>query len=358
MAIKAISLESGLRFTAWPDAGTGRGADFIIIDDPLKPDEAISDAQRQKANDWFDHTLYSRLNSKATGVIIVIMQRLHMDDLVGHILEQEDWEVLSLPAIAKEDQTYRIWTPYGERSHTRLAGEPLHPERESLVTLEQIHKTIGEYNFSAQYQQSPVPMGGAMVRQAWFSTYERQQLPEKFTTVIQSWDSASKVQELSDYSVCTTWGISDRQIYLLHVLRKRLEYPDLKRAVREQYEFYRPNIILIEDKSSGTQLIQELIIEGVHVVKGIKPEGDKAMRLRAQTTTIENGFVHLPREAPWLADYIAEVTSFPKAKYDDQVDSTSQALAWINSSAWGPYMGLMEYYKSEAERMNGKPGIV
>ncbi len=200
-----------------------------------------------------------------------------------------------------------------------------------------------------------MPLGGGLVKLAWFAFYEPHQRPERFDQIMQSWDTASKESELSDYSVCTTWGIKDKQIYLLHVLRKRMDYPNLKRAVKELSQQFNPGTILIEDKSSGTQLIQELVSEGVYAARGIKPEGDKVMRLHAQTATIENGFVHLPREAPWLADYLTEITSFPKGKYDDQVDSTSQALEWLKTGMWSNGMGLLEYYRIEYEKEHGKP---
>jgi predicted phage terminase large subunit-like protein len=125
-----------------------------------------------------------------------------------------------------------------------------------------------------------------------------------------------------------TWGVKGPQFYLLNVLRKKLAYSDLKRAVHEQHMLFNPSVILIEDKASGTQLIQELIEAGLSKVTRYKPDGDKIMRLHAQTATIENGFVHLPREAHWLADYLHELTVFPNGRYDDQVDSTSQELAW------------------------------
>ncbi len=134
---------------------TGRGADFLIIDDPIKPNEALSDSLRRNANDWYDHTLYSRLNDKRTGCIIIIMQRLHEDDLVGHVLEREEWEVLSFPAIAEQDEDYQIDSIYGRRRFTRRTGEALHHEREPLDVLARICATIGEYSFAGQYQQAP-----------------------------------------------------------------------------------------------------------------------------------------------------------------------------------------------------------
>jgi predicted phage terminase large subunit-like protein len=307
---------------------TGRGADLIIIDDPLKPDEALSESRRKAVNEWYDHTLVSRLNDKAQGCIIIIMQRLHQDDLVGHVLEQEAWEVLSFPAIAEADEPHLIESPLGRRFFERRVGDILHSERESATTLAQIRETIGEYTFAAQYQQNPTPLGGAMVKTAWLRYYELGERPERFRRVLQSWDTANKATELSDYSVCTTWERVGNEFYLLDVFRQRLNYPDLKRKVRALADQHRPHTILIEDKASGTQLIQDLKAEGLYAIKAYEPpQGtDKIMRLHAQTAIFENGRVLLPRHAPWLADYITELTSFPGARHDDQVDSTTQAL--------------------------------
>jgi hypothetical protein len=203
--------------------------------------------------------VYSRLNNKQTGCIILIMQRLHQDDLVGHVLEREGWEVLSFPAIAESDEEYLFDTICGPKQYMRPAGQALHPERESLETLHRIRQTVGEYNFFSQYQQAPAPLEGGLVKEAWVKFYTQIDLPQRFDQVIQSWDTANKLTELSDFSVCTTWGIKAKHIYLLDVFRKRLNYPDLKRSVREQAEMHRATVVLIEDKASGTQLVQELV---------------------------------------------------------------------------------------------------
>ena len=150
---------------------TGRGADIIIIDDPLKPEEALSQTQRQAANDWFDHTLYSRLNDTRTGAIIVIMHRLHEDDLAGHVMAHEDWDVVRFPAIAEGDEIWALDNELGQFVFTRQHGEALHPERQPLAILDLISRTIGEYNFVGQYQQAPSPQGGGMVKAAWFRNY-------------------------------------------------------------------------------------------------------------------------------------------------------------------------------------------
>ena len=322
---------------------TGRGADIIVIDDPLKPEEALSDAQRKAANEWYDHTLYSRLNDKRHGAIVIIMQRLHEDDLVGHVLAQEGWEVLSFPAIAEADEVHRIETIWGAQCFRRRQGEALHPDREPLETLDRIRRTIGEYNFAGQYQQSPAPLGGGLVKAESFKRYGEKDRPERFDRIVQSWDTANKATELSDFSVCTTWGVRGKDLFLLGLFRRRLEYPALKRAVREQLSLFGATVVfvLIEDKASGTQLIQELIADGCHGVTRYQPTCDKIMRVHAQTAMIEN-FVYIPEAAPWLAEYLHELMVFPNGKHDDQVDSTAQFLDWFKK----PYPGqaLLEFY--------------
>jgi predicted phage terminase large subunit-like protein len=315
---------------------TGRGADFIIIDDPLKPVDALSETLRRATNEWFDNTLLSRLNDKRTGAIILIMQRLHEDDLVGHLLERAGWKLVSFPAIAEQYEEHVVETPFGRNLFVRRAGEALHPEREPLGVLANIKGNLGEYIFASQYQQAPAPLEGAIVKAHWFKNYNSDELPNPFDQIVQSWDTANKVTELSDYSVCTTWGIKGGRIYLVHVLRRRLNYPELKRTVCEQRQAYSATLVLIEDRASGTQLIQELRSEGLSCLRGYEPDHDKVMRLHAQSALIENGFVYLPEQACWRDEYLHELITFPNAKYDDQVDSTSQALAWFNSASREP----------------------
>jgi len=327
---------------------TGRGADIIVIDDPLKPEEALSKVQRQACNEWFVHTLYSRINDKRTGAIIIIMQRLHEDDLVGHVLAQEPWELISFPAIAETDEEHCIETIWGPRCFRRRQGEALHPEREPLETLHHLRRTLGEYNFAAQYQQSPAPLGGGLVKIEWFKRYRDSDKPERFDRVVQSWDTANKATELSDFSVCTTWGIKDKHVFLIGLFRRRLEYPELKRAVLEQQRLFGATVVLIEDQASGTQLIQDLIADRCHGVTRCKTTGDKTMRMHAQTGLIENGFVHIPETAPWLAEYLHELAVFPNGKHDDQADSTAQFLDWFRRPC--PVSSFIETMR-EVERL-------
>jgi len=212
-----------------------------------------------------------------------------------------------------------------------VAVERQHLIRVSLDILENIRHTLGKYNFSGQYQQEPTPLGGGMLKEAWFKIYKDGEQQTGFDLVFQSWDTAVKATELSDYSVCTTWGRKGEKLYLLDVLRRRMEYPELKRAVLEQARRFDPKTVLIEDKSSGTALIQELTREGLHSVTRYEPKLEKIMRLNSVTSTIERGFVYLPEKAMWLADYLHELTTFPKGKFDDQCDSTSQALDWVKT---------------------------
>jgi predicted phage terminase large subunit-like protein len=307
---------------------TGRGADLIIIDDPLKAEEAWLDARRNAVNEWFDTSLISRLNDKTEGAIIVVMQRLHEDDLIGHVISKGGWELLAFPAIAEEPELHMVETAYGARAFSRATGEVLHPARESAATLARLRAQMGSAAFLAQYQQAPCPREGVMVKAKWFPRYAPHELPCDFEARIIFCDTANKASELSDYTVFTVWGVKNRHLWLLAVLRRRMEYYELKRVLKETIAMQRADVVLIEDRASGTQLIQELGWENVKGVKACQPVGDKQMRLWAQAATMEQGFVHLPNEAPWLDDYLRELTGFPNSRFDDQVDSTTQAIAW------------------------------
>lgn len=310
---------------------TGRGGNFIIIDDPIKPAEAMSEAERERVKQWYDNTLYSRLDNKREDVIILVMQRVHVDDLVGHVLEKEDWVQVNIPAIAEQEETYQIGD---DEFYTRPAGEILQESREDAAALEAIKATLGSYNFSAQYQQCPVPPGGNMVQWEWFKTYKKCPAWSDFDQIVQSWDTASKAEELHDYSVCTTWGVLGSDYYLLDVVRERLEYPDLRRRVISEARRCVADTVLIEDAGSGTLLVQDLRMaasrqRNIPRPIAIRPRGDKVTRMAAQTAKIEAGQVLIPESAPWLHDFQLEVLAFPNGRHDDQVDSMAQFLRWI-----------------------------
>ena len=232
---------------------TGRGGRFIIIDDPLKPEESQSKAKRTAAKDWYDGTVFARLDDKSGDVIILVMQRLHVDDLVAHVLEKEAWVHLDLPAISELYQTIAL---SDGQVITREPGEVLHPERESLETLHRIEHTIGTYNFSAQYLQQPIPPEGSLIKWKWFRTYATPPGREFRDEIVQSWDTATSGSELADYSVCTTWHIHNGDYFLLDVFRDRLDFPDLRRAVIHEAQRYAADRVVIEDSGSGRALIQ------------------------------------------------------------------------------------------------------
>ena len=301
---------------------TGRGGDIIIIDDPIAAMSARSPKAREHAVEWYFNTLLSRLDHKQNGAIVLVMQRLHEDDLAGALLRGSDeWKVVSLPAIAEQNE--RI--PIGNgRVHFRRAGDVLHPEREPREVLESLRAQLGPEIYAAQYQQQPVPPGGGMIKRAWLRYYE--QLP-KSGVIIQSWDVANKQGEENDYTVCTTWLVHENRYYLIDVLRGRFDFPTLRTLVTEQAQLHKATRVLIEDAGFGTALIQELKSTDFSLI-GVKPEHDKNIRMAIQSGKFVNGQVFFLKQAPWLRDLEDELFAFPNGRYDDQVDSISQALGY------------------------------
>ena len=307
---------------------TGRGGEIIVIDDPIAALAALSQKSREHVANWFFNTALSRLDDKPNGAIVLVMQRLHEDDLAGVLLRSSDeWTVLSLPAIAEQDEQIPIGNG---QVHVRHAGDVLHPQREPREVLESLRAQLGAETFSAQYQQRPVPPGGAMIKRDWVRRYD--QLPTS-GLIIQSWDIANKQGEENDYSVCTTWRICDKRYYLIDVLRGRFDFPTLRRKVAEQAKLHKASQVLIEDAGFGTALIQELKTADFSVI-AVQPAYDKRTRMGIQAGKFENGQVLFPKEAPWLRDLEDELFAFPSGRHDDQVDSISQALSYKPLSCW------------------------
>lgn len=308
---------------------TGRGGNYIIIDDPMKPGEAASETKRAAVIEFYDSTLVSRLDDKTEGVIIVIMQRLHVGDLIGHIIEKDPgWTHLNLPAIADVPQDIAI---DDDTIYRRRAGELLHPEREPQFVLDELKISMGSQAFSAQYQQMPIPPGGALIREEWLQKYACAPERRPGDQIIQSWDTASKVSEKNDYSVCTTCLVRGSDYYVLDVFRARLEFPDLMREVVRREARFNATAVLIGDAASGTGLIQALRSDRRVQPIPIRAKGDKIERLEAQSAVIEAGRVRLPEAAPWLEDFKLELLAFPYGRFDDQVDSLSQLLGWAEA---------------------------
>jgi predicted phage terminase large subunit-like protein len=326
---EVVTTQRGHRLSTSIDGTlTGRGAGMIIVDDPLKPADALSDSRRERVNEWYSNTLVSRLDNKQTGAIIVVMQRLHLHDLVGMLLQSpEEWTVLNLPAIAEEEERIQIDQ---DEYHVRRVGDLLHAEREPKSILDAIKAQLGSDTFSAQYQQRPVPPGGAMIKRAWPRRFEYAP-PRSSSQVIQSWDTASKEGGQNDFSVCTSWMVHEKKYYLIDVLRGRFDYPTLRSRAIAHAEAHDPDTILVEDTGVGTALAVELKEAGLSAVP-IKPERDKITRMSVQSGKFEAGLVLFPYRAPWLADLETELFSFPHGRHDDQVDSISQALGCNGSS--------------------------
>jgi len=305
---------------------TGRGGNLIVIDDPMKPQDAYSEAEREHTKQWYSNTLLSRLDNKSKDKIVVVMQRLHVDDLVGHLLEQEEWTHLNLPAIAETEESIELSYFH---THLRQPGDLLHPEREPRSVLDAAKRAMGSMDFAAQYQQDPIMVGGNLIKWPWFQFYD--EMPGRNSTdrIVVSWDTAMSSKELASYSACIVLQIRGETVHVLEVFRERLEYPYLKRKVIEVHKRWRHAVndyaLLIENKGSGMSLIQDLKNDQIHAI-AVDPEGDKVMRMNQQTARIEARSVWLPRRAPWLDDFRHEVMAFPAGRYSDQVDALSQGL--------------------------------
>jgi predicted phage terminase large subunit-like protein len=253
------------------------------------------------------------------------MQRLHPDDLCGTVLKHSDgWTVLQLPMIAERDEQIQI----GESLyHLRRAGDLLHPEYFPQRAVDERRSQLDEKTFAAQYQQSPLQPLGVMIKRDTIQRYDHLPIRKESHYVIQSWDTAIKVDATNDYSVCATLLVDDRHnYYIIEVLRDRILYPELKAHAISQAQKHRPDTILIEEAGLGRTLIKDLKAAGLPAV-GVIPEGDKLTRVSIQLEKFANGQVFSPREAFWLVDFENELFAFPNGRYDDQVDAVFQALA-------------------------------
>ena len=259
---------------------------------------------------------------------MVVMQRLHADDLSGHLLRKGGWTHLCLPAVAMKKEIM----DFGRIRKTREAGELLHGNRENVVLIERAKLELGSSAFAAQYQQKPQQDEGAMVRPWWFGRYKV--APVFCSKVVQSWDTAIKSGEQHDASVCLTFGELENKSYVLDARVYRREYPDLKRAFIAMAEQWKPQAILVEDRASGQQLLQDMRRESALPVIAVNPKHDKVTRFAAVSAMIEAGRVMLPEQAGRLADFEGEVFSFPNGSNDDQVDALTQYLDWLRASAW------------------------
>lgn len=339
------TLRGGRKAVTVGGPATGFGADILIVDDLLKAAEFSSPAAREAANDHYDNTLFSRLDDKGKGRIIVIQQRLHEDDLVGHLLEKGGWVHLNLPAIAAQDEVFDLAD--GSR-HIRRMGDVLFPQREPRDVLAEIERGIGAMNFSAQYLQDPTPPGGNWVKWEWFRPHEPGRPREAYRMIVQSWDTASAAGPENDYSVCITAGYRDSGWDLLDIVRRRCEYPELRGLVVAQLRRWRADKVLVEHAGSGISLVAEL--HRIHPqIRRYNPLQGKEARLNAVSGLLSDGVVRVPHAAPWLTDFRRELLAFPSGKHDDQVDALSQFLEWARHPR-------VKSYIDQPPRRGGRPG--
>jgi len=303
---------------------TGKGANVLIIDDPIKnPEEANSPTFRDKIWEWYDTVARTRLHPE--GGTVVVMTRWHRDDLAGRLLKEEGWDLLSLPAIAIEND------PMGRRP-----GEALWPQRFPIDFLLKERKAkMDAYNWNSLYQQNPIERGGNILKRSWWQYYDV--VPASFHRIVQSWDTAFKTGKSSDYSVCTTWGETELGFFLLDVWRRRVEFPELKRAFVEVYNRWRPYAVVVEDEASGQSLIQEAARGTTIPILPIRVDRDKEARANLITPLLESRRVWVPTPKivdgvtypTWLKDFLDECEYFPSGEHDDQVDTLTQALNWM-----------------------------
>lgn len=315
---------------------TGRGAHLALIDDPIKGrEEADSEAQRRTIIEWYRSVLYTRLMPGASAIII-INTRWHEEDLAGWVQieqEHEGWEVLSMPALADP-------TPEEPDLIGREKGEALWPESYPVEDLMRIRKAVGSREWNALYQQRPTADEGNIFKRAWWKWWEQRDAEGKMVLpkieyVIQSYDTAYSEKKTADYTAITTWGVfNDEQdvpnVILLSCFNDRVEYPELRAKAKELYKKYNPDIVVIENKSSGSSLVQDLRQAGIPL-SSYNPDRDKVSRAHSIETLHESGRVWLPKGKWWAEALVDQAAKFPNGRHDDMVDSMTLALMRLKS---------------------------
>ena len=340
---RGTMFSTGMQATA-----TGMGGDILIFDDPLNPEQAISQVEREAVNLRFDTTFRSRINDPATGVKIIIMQRLHELDLTGHVLARESsrWKHVSLPAVAEKDQHWKF--PESKEIVNQKAGQLLWPARLPQSFLDSQRIGMGSWAFNGQYLQTPAPLDGGIVKRQWVRFYR--QLPEKFEFMVQSWDCTFSGGQENDFVAGQVWARFGGKYFMLpYRTYDRLDFGPTMAAIKACHaKFPQANAVLIEDKANGPAIISELQKEIAGVV-AVNPEGGKLARAQATAPLWESGSIELPDPqifgCNWIEDYLHNICTFPKAAHDDDVDATSQALIYMRSRLGG---GIVEFYRQQA----------
>lgn len=333
------NVKRGFRQSLGIRAGiTGKRGDTMLLDDPNDATQAESEAHRNAVIETFDLKLTNRLNDPMTSPIVLIAQRLHVEDLTGHLLTKVKaiWTQLIIPMEYEGRPSYN---PEKDIGRPDLAdprtkeGDLLFPARFDRRTVDALKEDLGSYGSSGQLQQRPSPRGGGIVQVRWFNRYKEPPNRQPHHKLRISIDTANKDKEINDPSVAGVWLTTDAGHYLLEVWRDRVVYPDLKRKVISMLEYWNPNECIIEDKASGQQLIQDLQRDTYYNIIPIDPtgQGDKVVRMSNESPAIEAGNCWLPERAHWLYEFETEMEQFPKSSNKDQVDMTSQFLRRVRA---------------------------
>lgn len=320
----------GFRQACAVAAMTGRRGHTIGLDDPLSPEKAYSDAARETALRVLSETIPTRLNDPAKSAIVIVMQRLHERDPSGFVLSEGlGYEHLMIPM--EFDPARKCHTAIGWQDPRQELGELLFPERFPQAVIDRDKKALGQYAWAGQMQQLPSPQGGGIFKDSWWQYYTV--LPPIEWCAIYA-DTAQKTAQQNDYSVFQCWGKSKAgQAVLIDLIRGKWEAPELLVQARAFWAKHKPKsppprAMKVEDKASGTGLIQTLQREGMPVIP-IPRATDKVMRAYDAAPLVESGNVLLPKDAPWLSDFLGEASAFPNGAHDDMVDPMMDAVADI-----------------------------
>ena len=299
-------------------AVTGRGADLFVIDDPHSEQDALSETAFDHAYEWYTSGPRQRL--QPGGAIIIVMTRWGKKDLTGRLMATQGgdimadkWEVVEFPAILPSD-------------------EPLWPEFWNKEALLSIKGSLPVGKWNAQWQQTPTTSESAIVKREWWQVWEKEDIPPcKY--ILQAYDTAFSKKESADYSAITTWGVFQPEeggpdhIILLDAQRDRWNFPELKNKAYEEYEYWEPDMVIIEAKATGTPLIDELRLRGIPALGFSPGKGkDKITRMHMVAPLFEAGVVWAPEDKKFADEVIEEVVSFPNGDYDDFCDSMTLAL--------------------------------
>jgi len=320
--------EGGFRYAASVNGSvTGRGGDFIIVDDPIKPAEAYSDKVRESTNEWFKSTLLSRLDDKKKSILILVMQRLHVNDLTGFIESRNNYHKLSLPAIATKHEEIPI---NEDEVHCREAGEPLHPEWEGLDTLERIRDEVGTHYFISQYQQTPEVPEGGMFKRKWLNMIDRPPEIRCNGQWFVSIDSALSTSDTADYSAITLMYADERGYFVMFAERGRWDYETLLSKAKGYIRRHGRRLsLIVEYAGSGVSLYQSLRRVHLGLCYNYMPKDDKQTRAACAVPIVRYGLLHIVNQEgknDWVETYVDELVNFPHARFDDQVDSLVQVL--------------------------------